>query len=108
MIHPRPASSARALLLVAAALLAAPAAAQDRNLGLVVQNNVNAMLVDPNPVYAGIPIEGSNGVKADTAITRYRSGRVAPLQSFSGNTNIGNAGAGASSTSAQPTGNGPR
>jgi len=108
MIHFGPASSARARLLVAAALLAAPAAAQDRNLGLVVQNNVNAMLVDPNPAYAGIPIEGGNGLKADTAITRYRTGRVQSLQSFSGNTNVGGAGAGASSTSAQPTGNGPR
>jgi len=33
---------------------------------------------------------------------------VQSLQSFSGNTNVGGAGAGASSTSAQPTGNGPR
>jgi type IV pilus biogenesis protein CpaD/CtpE len=99
---------AEALLLAAAGLLATPAAAQDAGLGMVVQNNVNAQLVDPNPAYAGIPIEGSNGLKADTAITRYRSGRVAPLQNFSGNTNIGGAGAGASATSAQTTASGPR
>lgn len=101
-------ANAKALLLVGATMLAAPAAAQDSGLGLIVQNNVNAQLVDPNPAYAGIAIEGSNGLKADTAITRYRSGRVQPLQNLSGNTSVGGAGAGAAATSAQPAGNGPR
>lgn len=96
------------VILAATSWLACPAIAQDRGLGLVVQNNVNAMLVDPNPVYAGIPIEGGNGLKADTAITRYRSGRVQPLQDFKGNTSVGGAGAGAAATSAQAAAGGPR
>lgn len=96
------------LCLAALTFSVTPALAQDRGLGLIVQNNVNAMLVDPNPVYAGIPIEGGNGLKADTAITRYRTGRVQPLQSFNGNTNVGGAGAGAAATAAQPATSGPR
>lgn len=103
------ARTATPLLLIAAAMLpAAPALAQDGGLGLVIQNNVHAMLVDPNPAYAGIPIEGSNGLKADTAITRYRTGRVQPLQDLSGKTNVGGAGAGAAATAAQSTAGGPR
>ncbi len=96
------------LLLAGAALLATPVLAQDRGLGLVVQNNVHAQLVDPNPAYAGVPIEGSDGLKADTAITRYRGGRVQPLQPFTGAANVGAAGAGAAASSAQPATAGPR
>lgn len=96
------------LCLAALTFSVTPALAQDRALGLIVQNNVNAMLVDPNPVYAGIPIEGSNGLKADTAITRYRTGRVQPLQNFSGETSIGAAGVGAAAAAAPTATAGPR
>lgn len=95
------------LLLAGAALLGAPAQAQDRGLGLVVQNNVNAQVVDLDPDYAGVPIEGGDGLKADTAITRYRTGRVQPLLPLSGTVNIGGAGGGGGSGAAQPA-SGPR
>lgn len=101
----------KAGLLVGAALLAMPALAQDRALGLIVQNNINAQLVDPNPVYDGVPIEGSNGMKADTAITRYRTGRVMPLQTVLGTSVIGGAGGaggGGAAGSAPPPSAGPR
>lgn len=103
---------AKALLLAGATLfstvLATPTLAQDRALGLIVQNNINAMLVDPNPEYAGVPIEGSNGLKADTAVTRYRTGRVQPLMSFSGATNVGSTGGANTSGAAPAPNNGPR
>ncbi|MFZ4382695.1 MAG: hypothetical protein ACOYO0_12110 [Sandarakinorhabdus sp.] len=99
---------AGAALLAGSSLLATPAFAQDRGLGLMVQNNINAQLVDPNPDYAGVPVEGGNGQKADTAVSRYRAGRVQPLQNFAGTTAIGSASAGATAGAAPSAGNGPR
>ncbi len=69
---------------------AAEAGAADPKLGQSVQNNVVAMAVDLNPSYAGIKIEGGTGILAETAINRYRSGRVTPLQSLGGTSAIGN------------------
>jgi hypothetical protein len=84
---------ATSLLLVALMVsLAAPAAAIDRGLGLVVQNNIAAMAVDLTPSYANVKIEGSDGLLADTAVTRYRTGMVKPLLPLSGKSNLGDAG----------------
>jgi hypothetical protein len=84
---------ATSLLLVALMVsLAAPAAAIDRGLGLVVQNNIAAMAVDLTPSYANVKIEGSDGLLADTAVTRYRTGRVKPLMPLSGASSLGNVG----------------
>jgi hypothetical protein len=69
--------------------LAGAGQAQDRKLGQSVQNNIIAMAVDLNPSYAGIKPEGSTGIMAEAAITRYRSGRVTPLQSLGGTSAIG-------------------
>jgi type IV pilus biogenesis protein CpaD/CtpE len=84
------------LFLLLAAVAATPAAARDKGLGLVVQNNVAAMLVDPNPVWANVKIEGGDGTRADGALYRYRSGQVTPLMPLSGKSTIGAAGVGAS------------
>ena len=81
------------VFLLATASVAVPAAAQDKGLGLVTQNNVAVMLVDPNPAYAGARIEGGNGTTADGAIYRYRSGQLTPLLPLSGKSAIGAAGA---------------
>ena len=91
-------------LLAAAALLAAPALATDKGLGLITQNNVAAMVVDLNPSYAGVPIEGSNGMLADNAITRYRTGRVKPLLPLSANPNLGAVTSGSGAAPVQPGG----
>jgi hypothetical protein len=69
--------------------LAAAAGARDRTLGLSVQNNIVAMAVDLNPSYAGILIEGGTGALAESAMTRYRTGRVTPLQSLGGTSVLG-------------------
>ncbi|WP_353198323.1 hypothetical protein [Sandarakinorhabdus sp.] len=103
-----PRTCTRSLLLAGAALLGAPSLAQDRGLGLIVQNNIYAQLVDPNPDYAGVPIEGGNGLKADTALTRYRTGRVQPLLPLSGTVNIGGAGGGGGTSGAAQPASGPR
>lgn len=85
---------ATSLLLVALMVsLAGPATAQDKGLGLVVQNNIAAMAVDLTPSYANLKIEGGDGMVADAALTRYRTGRVKPLLPLSGASGLGTAGA---------------
>jgi len=69
--------------------LAAAGHAQDRQLGQSVQNSIIAMAVDLNPSYAGIKPEASTGITSEAAITRYRTGRVTPLQSLGGTSAIG-------------------
>lgn len=81
---------ATSLLIVALTVtVAAPVLAQDKGLGLVVQNNIAAMTVDLTPSYAGVKMEGGDGQVADNAVTRYRMGRVKPLQPLSATTNPG-------------------
>jgi hypothetical protein len=85
---------ATSLLLVALMIsLAGPAAAEpkvsDKGLGLVTQNNIAAMVVDLAPSYAGVKIESGDGLLADTAITRYRTGMVKPLLPLSGKSGLG-------------------
>lgn len=99
---------ATSMLLVALMIsVAAPVTAQDRGLGLIIQNNVAAMVVDLNPSYANVKIEGSEGSLADAAITRYRTGRVKPLMPLSGNANLGQQQGGAAG-GGQPAPGGPR
>lgn len=99
------------LLLIIGALAAAPAAAIDKGLGLVTQNNIAAMVVDPNPTWANVKIEGGAGTLADGALFRYRSGQVTPLLPLSGKSTIGAVGTGTSqgtvTRGSQPAG-GPR
>ena len=79
----------KAAILLVALVLVAPAAAQDRQLGASVQKNVAAHVVDLHPTYAGVKIEGSNGVRSEAAINRYLDGRVTPLRSISGESQVG-------------------
>ncbi|MEI6486186.1 MAG: hypothetical protein WCO11_07940 [Sphingomonadales bacterium] len=92
---------APSLLLAVIAGLPAPAAAEDPKLGLVVQNNIAAMVVDMNPSYANVKIEGSDGALADRAMSRYRSGTVKALLPLSGTSNLGQQG-GAAASAPQP------
>jgi hypothetical protein len=77
------------LALALAGLASSPASATDRGLGLVIQNNIAAMLVDPNPSYAGVKLEGTSGITADGALSRYRAGQVKPLIPLSGKSDLG-------------------
>jgi hypothetical protein len=100
---------ATSLLLVALMVsLAAPAAAEEKGLGLVNQNNIAAMTVDLTPSYAGVKIEGSSGMLADTAITRYRTGQVKPLRSLSGESRLGGGSATGSDAPVTQQAGGPR
>ena len=100
---------ATSLLLVALMVsLAAPTAATDKGLGLVVQNNIAAMTVDLTPSYANVKIEGSSGILADTAITRYRTGQVKALRSLSAESKIGGGSAAGSDAALTQQPNGPR
>lgn len=79
------------LALVSALVVASPAAAApDRGFGLSVQANIAAMTVDLNPSYAGVPGEGGTGHLSDSAVTRYRQGRVKPLLPLSAQSQLGN------------------
>ncbi|WP_372918002.1 hypothetical protein [Sandarakinorhabdus sp.] len=100
---------ATSLLLVALMVsLAGPANAQDKGLGLVVQNNIAAMAVDLTPSYANLKIEGGDGMLADAALTRYRTGRVKPLLPLSGSSSLGNAAAAGGAAPAASLPGGPR
>lgn len=95
-------------LILLLAATAVPAVAQDRQLGVSVQSNIAAMTVDLVPTYANVTMEGTAGVLADGAVSRYRNGRVKPLLPLSGKSEIGVAGAAgggqAASAVAQPAG----
>lgn len=68
-----PALSVISLLLLAGC-------ATDSPIGASVVNNVAAQTVDPNPRYAGVPIEGGNAVRSVGAYKRYLKGTIEPLQ----------------------------
>lgn len=65
--------------LIALPLLLAGCATQDPQLGLNVQTNALAQIIDLNPVYAGVPIEGGSGERQVEAVRRYNKGKVTPL-----------------------------
>ena len=54
-------------------------AARDAELGGAVQSTIVAQVVDLNPVYAGVPIEGGNGERSVEAVKRYKKGTVKAL-----------------------------
>jgi hypothetical protein len=81
------------LALGLALLVASPAVARpDPDLGRVVQNNVHAQLVDPDPQYARILIEGGTGRLGARAWQRYQSDNVKALRPLSGTSDLGRAG----------------
>jgi hypothetical protein len=71
------------LLTGPALLLMTGCATSDPQFGAVVQNNVIAQVVDLDPVYAGIPIEGGNAARTAAAVKRYNDGAVKQLYSGS-------------------------
>jgi hypothetical protein len=56
-------------------------------IGQVVQHNILAQVVDMDPQYAGVPIEGGNGQRTVDAIRRYNAAAARPLQSSAGGSN---------------------
>jgi hypothetical protein len=71
------------LLTLPALLLLGGCATSDPQFGAVVQNNIIAQVVDLDPVYAGIPVEGGNAARTAAGVRRYNDGAVKPLYSGS-------------------------
>jgi hypothetical protein len=70
-------------ILALPALMLGGCATSDPQFGAVVQNNVIAQVVDLDPVYAGIPIEGGNAARTVAGVKRYNDGAVKQLYSGS-------------------------
>jgi hypothetical protein len=66
-------------LSILALLALAGCATSDPQFGAVVQNNIIAQVVDLDPVYAGVPIEGGNAARTVDGVRRYNGGAVKPL-----------------------------
>lgn len=64
----------KAIALVPLVLLAA--CAHEIDTGYAVADNIVVQVVDMNPQYAGVPIEGGNGDRSVAAYRRYKDGKV--------------------------------
>ncbi len=62
-------------LLLALAPLAA-CTPVDKTFGGALKHNVAQQVIDPDPEYAGEPMEGSNGTRSAAAVDRYQKGTV--------------------------------
>lgn len=76
------------LATASVALLALSACETDPDLGYSVRRAVVAHAVDMNPTYAGLPIEGTNGVRALDAQRRYLKGEPRRLGKIDGRVDI--------------------
>lgn len=81
---------APAFLLMAAG--PAPYSPKDSGLGQTVDSIIAAQTIDPDPEYAGVPLEGGNGKRSVDAYRRYQSGNVKRLLSVSGEAKVGGQG----------------
>lgn len=48
----------------------------DTGFGSAVRHNVALQVIDPDPQYAGTPVEGADGARSALAIDRYKKGSV--------------------------------
>ena len=69
--------------LMALSLLIAGCTTTDPQHGINVQTNALAQIVDLDPVYAGVPIEGGSGERNVDAVRRYYKGSVKQLDGSS-------------------------
>lgn len=58
--------------------------ATDPDLGAAYRINMAQQVVNPNPQYAGTPIEGSSGERSVTAVERYLKRATEPLAKATG------------------------
>lgn len=68
----------------------------DTGLGENVKHNMAMQVIDPDPQYAGDPIEGASGDRAASALERYRKGTVKEPQTIRTSNGIGGSGGGGS------------
>lgn len=57
-------------------LIATACAPIDAGLGNAVRHNMALHVIDPEPAYAGTPIEAGSGARSGLAFERYREGRT--------------------------------
>jgi hypothetical protein len=86
-----------------AILLLSACNTNDPELGHAIRANAEAHVVDAQPVYAGLPVEGSDAVRLVEGQRRYLKGQVKDLLKVDGKSGIGTQG-GASDASAAGTG----
>ncbi len=82
-------------------LLLAAGCATDPEFGAVYDQNLTAQVVDMNPKYAGVPMEGSNGERSTAAYKRYLKGSVRALEIPNGKSVGSGGGGGAAPPSGQ-------
>src|SRR3546814_7904882 len=68
----------------------------DTGLGATVKHNMAQHIINPDPEYAGTPVEGSSGDRAASALERYRKGTVKEPQTIRTTSGTGGSGGGAS------------
>ena len=90
-------------LLPLAAMSLAACQETDPDFGHSFRHNRAMQVVDQQPVYAGTPMEGSDGVHAVDAQRRYLTGQVKDLLKVEGKSGIGTQG-GAANTGTAGTG----
>lgn len=66
----------RTLLILAGVSLLAGCTPYDPGLGEAQRWNVEQHVIDPDPEYAGEPMEGGSGMRAAAAVDRYQRGEV--------------------------------
>jgi hypothetical protein len=75
----RPAGLPACLIVLTIPVLLSGCVSTDPDLGLNVQTNMLAHVIEMDPVYAGVPLEGSNAERQVDAVRRYNKGNVKPL-----------------------------
>ncbi|MBK5265588.1 MAG: hypothetical protein JJE34_10220 [Alphaproteobacteria bacterium] len=68
----------------------------DPTLGGAVKHNYALQVIDPDPQYAGEPMEGGSGDKAAAAMKRYRTDKVKAPKSIRTTSGISGGGGGGS------------
>ena len=71
----------------------------DTGLGATVKHNMAQHIINPDPEYAGTPVEGSSGDRAASALERYRKGTVKEPQTIRTTSGTGGSGGGSSAGS---------
>lgn len=98
----------RTLLITAAMVALAGCETTDPDLGYSIRRAVVAQAVDMNPTYAGVPMEGTNSVRALDAHRRYLKSDVRRLGRIDGKVDVvgtvSEAGAGRVAPAAPQTG----
>ena len=64
------------IFVTAAAMVAVGCTPVDHGFGETHRWNIEQQVIDPDPQYAGDPMEGGDGERAADAVTRYKEGTV--------------------------------